>query len=207
MPSHRRISTALVTLAAIAAPAGIAIAASSAGSGEEQGAPLTLSGSVDGLTPGAARDLAVTIGNPNAKPLVVSSVTTSVTSPAATCPAGSLIVGDLESPVTIPANASAAGVLPVRLVADAPDACQGAAFALHFDAIGRGEGSLAVPVTPATPVTPTTPGTSGAGGTKTVIVKRRKKVCRVRKVRVRGKVRRMKTCRVVTVKVKVTVPR
>ncbi len=149
MPSRRRISTALVTLAAITAGTGMAIAASDTGTGDEQGAPLTLSGSVEGLTPGAARDLAVTIANPNAKPLVVASVATTVTTPAQDCPARSLTVGDLDTPVTVPATGSASGRLPVRLAPDAPDACQGTVFALRFSATGRGEGSLAAPATPA----------------------------------------------------------
>jgi hypothetical protein len=210
MPSHRRLSTALVTVAVITAGSGMAIAASgSAGGDDEHGTPLTLSGTVEGLTPGAARTLAVTIANPNVKPIVVAAVATSVTSPSGACPAAALTVGDLTSPVTVPAGASAAGRLPVRLAADAPDACQGAVFALRFAATGRGDGSLVAP-TPETPGTTTAPAVPPATVTpsakwKTVTVKRRKKVCRTRKVRVRGKVRRRKVCRVVVVKVKVKV--
>ena len=85
----------------------------------------------------------------------------------------------------------------------------GVVFALRFSATGRGEGSLVAPA-PETPGTTTAPPLPPAtvtpsGKWKTVTVKRRKKVCRTRKVRVRGKVRRKKVCRIVVVKVKVKV--
>lgn len=211
MPSLRRLSTALITGAALVAGTGMAIAASdSAPAGDEQGAPLTLTGTVEGLTPGAARDLPVTIANPNGRPLVIGAIATAVSTAPQACPAAALTVGDLPGPVTVPGDASAVGHLPVRLAADAPDACQGAVFALHFTTTGRGEGSLR-PATPATPAT-TTPSTPPAtatptGKTKTVTVTRRRRVCRTRRVRVHGTVRRRKSCRVVRVKVKVQVPR
>lgn len=206
MPSLRRFSTALITGAVIVAGTGLAVAASdSAGTADGRGAPLTLTGTVEGLTPGAARDLPVTIANPNAKPLEVAAITTAVTATPPSCPDAALRVGDLPAPVTVPADASAVGHLPVRLSATAPDACQGAVFALRFTATGRGEGSLVIPAptTPATPPATATP----TGSSKTVTVTRRRKVCRTRRVRVRGTIRRRKVCRVVLVKVKVRVPR
>lgn len=215
MPSLRRFSTALITGAVIVAGTGLAVAASdSAGTADERGAPLTLTGTVEGLTPGAARDLPVTIANPNAKPLEVAAITTAVTATPPSCPDAALRVGDLPAPVTVPADASAVGHLPVRLSATAPDACQGAVFALRFTTTGRGEGSLVVPApaTPATPTAPTAPATPPAtatptGSWKTVTVTRRRKVCRKRRVRVRGTIRTRKVCRIVRVKVKVRVPR
>lgn len=215
MPPLRRISTALITGAAIVAGTGLAIAATdAAGPADEQGAPLTLAATVDGLTPGAARDLPVTIANPNAKPLAIASIATSVSTGSQGCPASALVVGDLGAPVTVAGDATALVRLPVRLSGDAPDACQGAVFALRFSTTGRGEGAL-VPVTPVAPTTPaapstpmTPPATATAGGAfKTVIVKRRRKVCKRRRVRVRGVVRRRKVCRTVIMKVKVRVPR
>lgn len=215
MPPVRRFSTALITGAAIVAGTGLAIAATdAAGPADEQGAPLTLTGTVDGLTPGAARDLPVTIANPNAKPLAITTIATFVSTGAPGCPTSELAVGDLRAPVTVAGDAIAVVRLPVRLSGDAPDACQGAVFALRFSTTGRGEGSL-VPVTPPAPATTDTPtapatppATATAGGAhKTVIVKRRRRVCKSRRVRVRGVVRRRKVCRTVIVKVKVRVPR
>lgn len=202
---------ALITGAAIAAGTGMAIAASDfAGPAGEQGAPITLSGSVEGLHPGAARDLTVTIANPNAKPLVVREVTTSVDSPAEACPATALTAAPLAAPVTVPAQSSASGRIPVTLSADAPAGCQGVRFALRFAAVGRGEGSLTAAPTPAAPATPASgaPAAAAPGGSvRTVTVTRRKRVCRTRKVRVRGRLRRRKVCRIVRVKVRVQVPR
>lgn len=203
---------ALITGAAIAAGTGMAIAASDfAGPAGEQGAPITLSGSVEGLHPGAARDLTVTIANPNAKPLVVSDVTTSVDSPAEACPATALTAAPLAAPVTVPAQSSASGRIPVTLSADAPAGCQGVRFALRFAAVGRGEGSLTPTPTPAAPATPPASGAPAAaapgGSVRTVTVTRRKRVCRMRKVRVHGRLRRRKVCRFVRVKVRIQVPR
>lgn len=217
MPSVRTISTALITGAALVAGTGMAVAASEiAGRADEQGAPITLSGSVEGLVPGAARDLTVTIANPNPKPLVVGEVTTAVASPDKACPATTLTAAPLAAPVAVPAQSTASGRIPVTLAADAPSACQGVRFALRFSVVGRGEGSLTAtpaPVAPATPAAPSTPasGTPAtakpSGALKTVTVTRRRRVCMTLKVRVRGKVRRRKVCRIVKVKVKIQVPR
>lgn len=217
MPSARTISTALITGAALVAGTGMAVAASEiAGRADEQGAPITLSGSVEGLVPGAARDLTVTIANPNPKPLVVGEVTTAVASPDKACPATTLTAAPLAAPVAVPAQSTASGRIPVTLAADAPSACQGVRFALRFSVVGRGEGSLTAtpaPVAPATPAAPSTPasGTPAtakpSGALKTVTVTRRRRVCMTLKVRVRGKVRRRKVCRIVKVKVKIQVPR
>ena len=217
MPSVRTISTALITGAALVAGTGMAVAASEiAGRADEQGAPITLSGSVEGLVPGAARDLTVTIANPNPKPLVVGEVTTAVASPDKACPATTLTAAPLAAPVAVPAQSTASGRIPVTLAADAPSACQGVRFALRFSVVGRGEGSLTAtpaPVAPTSPMTPATPssGTPAtakpSGALKTVTVTRRRRVCMTLKVRVRGKVRRRKVCRIVKVKVKIQVPR
>ncbi len=217
MPSVRTISTALITGAALVAGTGMAVAASEiAGRADEQGAPITLSGSVEGLVPGAARDLTVTIANPNPKPLVVGEVTTAVASPDKACPATTLTAAPLAAPVAVPAQSTASGRIPVTLAADAPSACQGVRFALRFSVVGRGEGSLTAtpaPVAPATPAAPSTPasGTPAtakpSGALKTVTVTRRRRVCMTLTVRVRGKVRRRKVCRIVKVKVKIQVPR
>ena len=217
MPSVRTISTALITGAALVAGTGMAVAASEIASrADEQGAPITLSGSVEGLVPGAARDLSVTIANPNPKPLVVGEVTTAVASPDKACPATTLTAAPLAAPVAVPAQSTASGRIPVTLAADAPSACQGVRFALRFSVVGRGEGSLTAtpaPVAPATPAAPSTPasGTPAtakpSGALKTVTVTRRRRVCMTLKVRVRGKVRRRKVCRIVKVKVKIQVPR
>lgn len=217
MPSVRTISTALITGAALVAGTGMAVAASEiAGRADEQGAPITLSGSVEGLVPGAARDLTVTIANPNPKPLVVGEVTTAVASPDKACPATTLTAAPLAAPVAVPAQSTASGRIPVTLAADAPSACQGVRFALRFSVVGRGEGSLTAtpapvaPTSPATPATPSsgTPATAKpSGALKTVTVTRRRRVCMTLKVRVRGKVRRRKVCRIVKVKVKIQVPR
>lgn len=217
MPSVRTISTALITGAALVAGTGMAVAASEiAGRADEQGAPITLSGSVEGLVPGAARDLTVTIANPNPKPLVVGEVRTAVASPDKACPATTLTAAPLAAPVAVPAQSTASGRIPVTLAADAPSACQGVRFALRFSVVGRGEGSLTAtpapvaPTSPATPATPSsrTPATAKpSGALKTVTVTRRRRVCMTLKVRVRGKVRRRKVCRIVKVKVKIQVPR
>ena len=208
--ARRRLTTALLALGLTGGTAAAAIAAGALDGTPELGRPITLGGQVEDLVPAAPRELVVRFANPNGAPLLVSSVTTEVSSPTASCPASALRVGDLRSPVTVPAQGAASGAVAVTLAGDAPAACQGVRFALSFRATGRGEGTL-VPAdtggTTTTPpaTTPQTPVTPSSPKTRTKIV--RKRVCKRRrvKVRVHGRtVRRWKrVCRTVKVKVKV----
>lgn len=100
-----------------------------------------IAGSVDGLVPGAARTLPLTVTNPNPYPIQVLTVDTGVAVPAsASCPAGTIEVGDYayadgDAALTAPANGTVRVEVPVRMVdsltAD-QSGCRGVPFALTF---------------------------------------------------------------------------
>lgn len=93
-----------------------------------------VSGSVDGLYPGGSRMLELVVTNPNAFPIVLSDVSTSVEGAGPNCPAGSIAVGSMNSRVLVPAASSTRTNLPVKMSRSATDDCQGATFPLTFTA-------------------------------------------------------------------------
>lgn len=195
MPRPRH-SGVLVIAAVIATGAVGAYAATGSG-GTSQSGPLALSGSVSALVPGAHRTIEVEVTNPNGREATVTEIAVAVTAEQAGCPASALEVGRADTPLTVPAAASRTTSLPVTLVATAPDACQGASFALRYSATATG------PDLPAAAGGETPAAAPGAPATRLVTktVLRTKRVCRV----VRHRHRRVKRCRKVRVKVRIKV--
>lgn len=94
---------------------------------------FSISGGVNGLYPGASLPLVLTITNPAAFPIVVTSVSTSVGSPAATgCASTNLTVTQFSGRLSVPARSAATLTLTATLSHAAPDACQGAVFPLTY---------------------------------------------------------------------------
>ncbi|HEX8003369.1 MAG TPA: hypothetical protein VF519_11815 [Mycobacteriales bacterium] len=100
-----------------------------------------ISGNVDGLVPGAAKTMPLTVTNPNPFPIQVLSVSTGVAVPTSVaCPAGSLDVGDYafddgDAALTAPANGTVRVDVPVQLVDSLTvdqSGCRGTTFALTF---------------------------------------------------------------------------
>jgi hypothetical protein len=100
-----------------------------------------IAGRVDGLVPGRAKTMPLTVTNPNPWPIHVLTVNTSVARPSASsCPAGSLEVGDYafsdgDASITAPANGTARVDVPVEMVDSLTmdqTGCKGTTFALTF---------------------------------------------------------------------------
>jgi hypothetical protein len=92
-----------------------------------------ITGSAEGLLPGAPGRLFATVRNPYGWPIRVTTI--SVTAhDAGACRAANLRTARLRRPVVVAARASRRLVLAISLAADAPDACQGARFRLSFSA-------------------------------------------------------------------------
>lgn len=96
---------------------------------------FSISGSVAGLYPGASLPLALTVSNPEPFTLVVTSITTSVGSHAAACPASDANVTSFAGALAVPAHAEAQVVVTATLLHVAPDACQGATFAFSYSGL------------------------------------------------------------------------
>jgi hypothetical protein len=91
-----------------------------------------ISGSADGLYPGFAGPLVLTVTNPEHFPIKVTSLTVAVSSASALCNAANIHVSAFSGPLVVPATGSATTHLTIQLVHAAPDACQGVSFPLSY---------------------------------------------------------------------------
>lgn len=117
------------------APSGVVV-----GGPEHQS--FSIHGDVAGLVPGRRSVLEVTVTNPSSRPIRLFTVTVDADNAGGGCRAGrNLRIGGYHHrrpwthPVVVPAHGRAIVPLRIRLI-DAPhrnqDACQDAAFALHY---------------------------------------------------------------------------
>lgn len=95
---------------------------------------LAISGEVDGLYPGGGVALDVTLTNPYRFDLRVRSLEVDVSDASPACPASVLVVGPVPSGQRIPGRGATAVDVPIAMLDTAPDACQGATFALSYTA-------------------------------------------------------------------------
>lgn len=134
---NRRLpaAMALVTAAAITLGAGAVLAARG---GQRPPRPpaisLTVSGDIDGLFPGADLTIPVRITNPYRFAIRVASVDVDVANASPSCPGSVLTTGTPLVGSSIAGAGSAVIEVPVAMSSGAPDACQGAVFALSYTA-------------------------------------------------------------------------
>ena len=93
-----------------------------------------ISGSIADLVPGDQRTLVVQLTNPNPFTVSVNQVAVTATAASAACGVANLSIQPLPAPVLVDGNATGTAGIPIKLVATAPDACQGATFPLTFSA-------------------------------------------------------------------------
>lgn len=118
-----------VLVAAVAA--GHLQAARAAGGGPE----LRVSGSVQGLAPGSAGALVLTVTSPSDEPQALRSLAVQVTGTSdPACPAAALQVTAWQGQATVSAAAPVVQPLTAVLAADAPAACAGATWRLAYRA-------------------------------------------------------------------------
>jgi hypothetical protein len=96
-----------------------------------------LSGSVEGLYPGADLELPVKVENPARFAVRLLTLDVSVADSAPTCLASEIVVGAYAGGVEVPALGEVVVELPIMMRPSAPDACQGATFSLTY--IGTAE--------------------------------------------------------------------
>lgn len=140
----RRLAPSLVV--AIAAMAAIAAIVAIAAAAELHRSPtrresahtrrFRISGHIRGLAPGVGAKLRLRVSNPYGFRLVVRQITVRVGDANGACNRANLKIRRYRGRLRIPARRSRRVVLPARLKAAAPTACQGARFPLAYR--GRG---------------------------------------------------------------------
>ena len=93
---------------------------------------FTVSGEVQGLYPGAQRELVLTVGNPHNFDIRVSSLTVRVGNAGPGCSGANVVPTDFTGALVVPGKGTAEQSVPVAMVADPPDACRNATFPLTF---------------------------------------------------------------------------
>jgi hypothetical protein len=94
-----------------------------------------IAGSVGGLYPGLSSPLVLTVNNPQAFTIVVTSITTTVTDASATCLAPNLSVSAFSGQLSVPGFGAAQTSVLASLAQSAPDACIGATFPLAYSGL------------------------------------------------------------------------
>jgi hypothetical protein len=115
---------------------------SASGSTSSPAAPQTqttgsfrIAGSVGGLYPGLSRPLVLTVSNPQAFTIVVTSITTTVTDASAACLASNLSVSAFSGQLSVPGFGTAQTSVLASMAQNAPDACIGATFPLAYSGL------------------------------------------------------------------------
>ena len=100
---------------------------------------FTIAGSYAGLYPGVSRSLILSITNPNAFPIDVTSLTATVSLVSGprvmhepSCRPEDLDVAQYAGGLSVPARGMNTTMIDLMLLPSAPDACQGASFALTY---------------------------------------------------------------------------
>lgn len=101
--------------------------------GAQQGAPkpFAISGTVDGLYPGASQPLVLTFTNPNDTAIRVTDLSVTVAAASPDCP-GSLLSFSTLAPLGVPAKGTASGQVDTRMSESASELCQGVRWQLTY---------------------------------------------------------------------------
>ena len=96
--------------------------------------PLTISGHVTGLYPGARKRFEVELRNPSRRPVVVRNLRAQVGTPGAGCGSGHLRIRAERLRLMVAPRSSATAKMTAAMAAGAPEGCQLARFPLRFGA-------------------------------------------------------------------------
>jgi hypothetical protein len=89
-------------------------------------------GHIEGLYPGVRTSLRVRVRNTQRRPITLTRLTAKVHSATAGCPAKSVKIKPFTRRRRIRGRATVTVKLPMRMKADAPDACQGNRYRLTY---------------------------------------------------------------------------
>ena len=104
---------------------------------EVRAGQFTIRGRVSHLYPGESTRLVLTVTDPFAFPITVTSLTTTVGNASAPCVAANLHVGGFSGALRVAAGRSRTVGVQVTLRRSTPDACQGRTFPLTYHGLAR----------------------------------------------------------------------
>jgi hypothetical protein len=116
----------------IAAFLALCVLAPNAVESAEAAAGFSVKGKAGPLFPGVPGDLVLRIRNPFDFPIVVHSVRVVVRDASSNCHGENLQTPGYTSDVKVKANSRVKVTVPITMVANAPNACQGKSFPLVF---------------------------------------------------------------------------
>lgn len=110
---------------------------SAGGNGKDKGTGndkqvVLASGTVEGLFPGAVKDLPVLLENRNNFDVVVTELAAGIAHAAPGCTAGNIDVDDFTGRRLVPGNGTATQMLVIRMGNDAPDSCKSVTWQLTY---------------------------------------------------------------------------
>ena len=114
----------------VAYTAGGALQSRAGSAGAKQG--FGISGSADGLYPGASRSLTLTVTNPFPFSIVVTTISTTVSAASSTCGATNLSVATFAGQLSVQAKGTSQTNVTATMAHGAPNACQGVSFPLQY---------------------------------------------------------------------------
>lgn len=92
-----------------------------------------ISGQITGLYPGADKQLPLTIQNPHSFEIIVREIEVQITGTDKTsCPKTDVIGGTFVKNITIAKQGSAQTTVPISMIADSDNDCQGATFNIRY---------------------------------------------------------------------------
>jgi threonine/homoserine/homoserine lactone efflux protein len=99
--------------------------------------PPSIAGSVVGLYPGVALPLVLTVTNPKAVSITVTSIRTVVSEASALCLSANVHVTTFTGALLVPAKGKAATTVEVHMAHKATNACQGAVFPFQYHGLAE----------------------------------------------------------------------
>jgi hypothetical protein len=93
---------------------------------------FSIAGKVSGLFPGKTLPLVLTLGNPNKRTIIVTTVTTTVENATSTCAAKTVSVTGFSGHRAVGAGKTGKVTVRVTMKTSAPNSCEGKSFPFHY---------------------------------------------------------------------------
>ena len=99
---------------------------------------FAISGSMNGLFPGATLPIVLSVFNPNNTQITVTSISTTVGNASSKCHAGYLTVAAFSGSLPVASGQTVSVAVDATMSHSAPNSCEGVVFPLHYSGLGQG---------------------------------------------------------------------